>query len=79
MSYLWENLTPRSLHILFLVDIMYIFRTLNPCSHVQYALYALGVVAHNPGVYTTQWHKTAYVDLGQNPDFSDELLAEVFQ
>jgi hypothetical protein len=36
-------------------------------------------LAYNPGVYTTQWNKTAYVDLGQNPDFSDELLAEVFQ
>ena len=54
-------------------------RTLNPCSHVMYALYALGVVAHNPAAYSSKWHRTAYLDLGQDPNFTDDFLREVFQ
>ena len=50
-----------------------------PCSHVLYAIYALGVVAHNPAAYGPAWRETAYVDLGQDPGFTDELLQEVFQ
>ncbi len=46
---------------------------------MSYAIYALGVVAHNPAAYDSQWHRTAYVDLGQDPAFTDEFLAEVFQ
>ena len=41
--------------------------TLVPCSHVMYAIYALGVVTK----------KTAYVDLGQDPGFTGEHLQEV--
>ena len=45
----------------------------------MYAVYALGVVAHNPAAYSPKWQKTAYVDLGIDPGFTDELLREVFQ
>ena len=70
-----EMITAKGISLLFTLYC----RTLCPCTHCMYAVYALGVVAHNPAAYSPKWQKTAYVDLGIDPGFTDELLREVFQ
>ena len=52
-------------------------RTCSCCSHIATASYICGVLAHNPGIFTTRWREINYIDAGsvQDPVHSFDLFA----
>ena len=55
-------------------------RISSPCAHTTTAIYLLGVVAHNPGVYQSGYREINYLDPGTTfpHQYSSDLFANVF-
>ena len=53
-------------------------RTSSSCAHVATAVYALGLLAHDPAAWRTAWREYNYIDTGRPQAQAQDLLRGLF-
>ena len=51
-------------------------RTVVPCGHTLFCVYAAGLLSHDPGAFVTTHQRVNYIDVANPIDFNEELWSE---